>query len=81
MGDLSTQFDSVISTCKRCGILLPEPEYVRADNVDASVGCECRCGCSDWYCWACAQYTVNDDEDDTQDPWFCVPCVRNCVEV
>ena len=63
--------------CHGCGILLPEADYVELDNLNASVGCECRCGCTSWYCWPCARYT----SEDAEDPWFCVPCVRNCGEV
>ena len=65
--------------CTVCLILLPEADFVQEDNRNASVGCECSCGCPTWYCWPCARYTTEDSEEG--DPWFCFQCVRNCEGV
>lgn len=59
-----------------CGCILPEPDYVAPDNSDASVGCECPCGCNAWSCWNCARYDQDMADEDIS--WACVKCVREC---
>ena len=63
----------------RCRLPLAEPEDVRDDNSNASVGCECPCQCDAWSCWKCARYTQEMADEDL--PWFCETCVRQCENV
>ena len=47
------------------------------DNSDTSVGCECRCGCDNWSCWSCGDFTSDMDKAEVQ--WVCHMCTANCA--
>lgn len=63
--------------CKKCHCILPEEDYIAPDNSDASVGCECNCGCSAWYCWTCANFT--EAKADALEDWLCPYCEVLCI--
>ena len=51
--------------CGQCHTPLPEKDH-KADNSDASVGCDCQnCGCDVWFCWPCADYNEDLAENET----------------
>ncbi len=73
----STSNDGEIYKCVACLRILPEDDFISADNSDASIGCECKCGCTSWYCWSCAKY---NPETYRKKKWFCMPCTSNCIK-
>ena len=63
--------------CCQCNKILVEQEYVAEDNSDASVGCECRCGCDIWSCWSCGEFTSEMDKAEVK--WVCPMCTADCA--
>ncbi|KAH3727765.1 hypothetical protein DPMN_053709 [Dreissena polymorpha] len=60
--------------CGKCGIFLAENVI---DNSEASINCECERKCGQWFHWRCVNFTP-DPELESEPPWFCPKCVRNC---
>ncbi|XP_060551761.1 uncharacterized protein LOC132713265 [Ruditapes philippinarum] len=48
------------------------------DDTEASIYCECFCGCGKWFHWICVQYTPDTDNFDVEPEWFCSDCMKNC---
>lgn len=67
---------TAVIRCGSCRIVLPEADYIQEDNSNASIGCECTCGCESWHCWPCANYDQDMADDEIE--WFCPTCVRGC---
>ncbi|XP_052806312.1 uncharacterized protein LOC128235510 [Mya arenaria] len=61
--------------CGKCGVLLEE---IVANDAQASINCECTvCNCRLGFHWKCVNFTP-DPELDSEPPWYCPNCVRNC---
>ena len=53
--------DNICSSCKK---FLPDEEHCKPDNSDASVQCECTCGCNKWFHWECCNYSIQTKSTD-----------------
>ncbi len=62
--------------CSECGRVLPEIDYIAEDNSDVSVGCDCKCMCDKWYCWACMCYDKEAAAADEE--WHYPTCLAKC---
>ena len=65
--------------CCQCNKVLVEEEYVAEDNSDASIGCEYHCGCDNWSCWSCGEFTSEMDKAEVK--WVYPMCTADCTKI
>ena len=78
IGIIINNYNYIITyRCCQCNKVLVEQEYVAEDNSDASIGCECHCGCDNWSCWSCGEFTSEMDKAEVK--WVYPMCTADCT--